>query len=70
MIANVHARAIKQIDEAVLVGAADLAKECADVFCDKYGIFAFSDYDELLSFEGVDTVSICTPQSAQFVITL
>ncbi|MGN0179389.1 MAG: Gfo/Idh/MocA family protein [Monoglobaceae bacterium] len=59
MIANFHAEALKNIDEAELVCAADNKIECAEVFAKKYGIKACGSYKELL--ENADAVCICTP---------
>ena len=44
MIANVHADAIRRIDNAELIGVADNSYEFALKFAQKWGVKAFNDY--------------------------
>ena len=61
MIAGFHADAIRSLPNAELVGAVDYNAEKAKEFCEKYGIYAYSSYDEVLADGDVDAVCICTP---------
>lgn len=44
-----------------LVAVCDIAKERAEEVAEKYGVKAFTSYEELLQSGGVDAVSVCTP---------
>lgn len=59
MIASVHANAIKNIENATLVGVADNNLEIAQKFAQKHGIEYFGSFIEMLKM--VDAVCICTP---------
>ncbi len=61
MIANVHADAIKRIENATLVGAADNKVEFAQNFAVKHGVKAYETYEEMLNDKNIDVVCICTP---------
>lgn len=61
MIANVHADAIRRIDNAELIGVADNSYEFALKFAQKWGVKAFNDYNELLLNKEIDVVCVCTP---------
>ena len=60
-ISDVHARSILEIEDAHLVGAADIVYSRAEAFCEKYGGVAFENYAEILASDEVDVVCICTP---------
>ncbi len=60
-IATFHADAIKNLDNANLVGLFDPNPENAKVFSEKYGIKAYESYEDMLSDPGIDAVCICTP---------
>ena len=60
-IGDVHARAIMELDGAVLAAVCDFSPERAKEFAARYGTLAYSDYDELLKNEEIDVISICTP---------
>ena len=62
MVANIHARAIKEIADAELVAVCDSDGERAHAFAEKYGARPFTDYSEMLVSD-VDIVCICTPSS-------
>ena len=62
MISNWHADAIRSIEGAVLVAAADTSRAGAEGFARKYGVPAFDSYERMLKEEDVDVVCICTPQ--------
>ncbi len=61
MIANFHAAAIKDIQNAVLNGCADVKPEFAKAFADKHGIAAYDSPQSLMDSGAVDAVCICTP---------
>lgn len=61
MIANIHADAIKNIENATLVGVADNYFEFAEKFAVKHGVKAYANYQEMLADEDIDVVCICTP---------
>ena len=61
MIANIHALAIKGIENAKLVGVADNKKEYAENFAQKHGVKAFDSFEEMLAEKEIDVVCICTP---------
>ena len=61
MIANIHALAIKGIENVQLVGVADNKKEFADNFAQKHGVKAFASFEEMLADKEIDVVCICTP---------
>ena len=61
MIANVHADAIKKIENATLIGVADNYVEFAQKFADKHGAKAYASYKEMLADKEIDAVCICTP---------
>lgn len=60
MIANVHAAAIKGIDEAELVGVADAKLSAALSFAERHGVTAYESYEEMLASD-IDVICICTP---------
>ena len=61
MIANVHADAIKKIENATLIGVADNYVEFSQKFADKHGAKAYASYKEMLADKEIDAVCICTP---------
>ena len=60
MVANIHARAIKEIPGAELVAVCDADPARARAFAEKYGAHPFSDFSEMLASD-IDIVCICTP---------
>lgn len=60
-IAAVHAECIKQIPGLKPVGFADIVKEKAERFAEKYGGRAYSSLEEALTKEKPDVLHICTP---------
>lgn len=61
LIADFHANALRAIDSAELVGAADNSIERAKQYAERYDIKAYANYEEMLADESVDAVCICTP---------
>lgn len=61
-VATAHARAVAAYPRAELAAVADLSREKAEEFADRYGIrAAYSGLDEMLAVEHPDVVLICTP---------
>ena len=60
VISDWHARAISEIDDAVLVAVTDVRPMAAHQFADKYHVIACEDLEELLA-SNIDAVCICTP---------
>ena len=61
MISKWHAEAIASIEDAHLVGVADLDTSRAQSCASKYGCRAFPDSDSLISSSEIDVVCICLP---------
>lgn len=64
MIANFHAKALCDLDEARLVGAASRSHESASRFATEQGIQAFDSIENLIQSPEIDAVSICSPSGA------
>ena len=60
-ISVMHLAAASALKEAELVACCDVKKERADEVAKKYGIQAYSSYEEMLSSERLDAVHICLP---------
>ena len=63
-----HARIYSEIKDAELVAVVDADRERADVFAEKYGCTAYSDFREILP--QVDALSIVTPTLSHYFIAL
>ncbi|MBN2376986.1 MAG: Gfo/Idh/MocA family oxidoreductase [Sedimentisphaerales bacterium] len=61
LIADFHARAIGDVPNAKLIGFCDVARERAEALAEKYGGEAWGSYEEMLSDERIDIVTIATP---------
>ena len=61
LIAEMHAKALKEIPDANLVACFDVDKARADSFSKTYGGLAFHDLNAFLSCPGLEIVTICTP---------
>ena len=61
MIADFHARALNDLPNAKLVGCCDKIPERAGELVDKYGIRAFDDYEQMVSSDDIDIITIATP---------
>lgn len=60
-IANQHAIALKQIEDAKVISTFDVVKEKAEALAASCGATPFTDVDEAI--EGADLVYVCTPPS-------
>ena len=61
MIADIHAKAIQNIDNATLVGVCSSDPLKARKFAEKYKLEAFANYEEMLQSEDIDIVTVATP---------
>ena len=61
MISEVHASAVRGIENASLVGAWDIDSDRTAAFCKKYEIAQFPSFEAVLEDGTVDAVCICTP---------
>lgn len=64
MIANFHAKAVKDAAGAELIGATSRHPEPTQKFAQEHGIEAFDSLDAMLSDPRIDAVSICSPSGA------
>ncbi len=64
LIADFHARAIGDIENAKLIGFTDVIADKARQLADKHTCRAFADNEELLHNPDIDIVSIATPSGA------
>ena len=67
-IARVHARAIKEIREARLVGVYGHREESVRKFAKEFGISWHTDFDEFL--HNIDALSVCTPHNVRSELIL
>jgi predicted dehydrogenase len=61
LIADFHARAIRDIPNARLIGCCDKLPDRAKKLADKFGVRTFKDYEQMLAGDEVDIVTIATP---------
>ncbi len=64
MIANFHARAIADLDDARLVACFNRTLPKAEKLASEFGCQAYSSLDEMLARDDLDVVTICTPSGA------
>ncbi len=60
-IAQVHARALKNMPEAELLAFADIIPQRAEAMAEKFGGRGYGSLEELLDHEQIDVLHICTP---------
>ena len=70
VIANTHAKVIKEIDNAILYGCADITPSFAEKFAEKHETTAFSSLDEMLENESIDIINVCTPSGTHAEIAI
>jgi predicted dehydrogenase len=63
-IAATHANAILDLENADLIGGCSRSEENRKRFADTFDVPVISEYDEFLSLEQLDTVTICTPSGS------
>jgi predicted dehydrogenase len=61
MIADIHAQAILNLENAHLAGVCSSDPDMAASFAEKYNCKAFSNYSEMLRSDEIDMVTIATP---------
>jgi predicted dehydrogenase len=61
LIADFHARAIKDIPNARLIGCCDKLPDRAKKLADKFGVRTFADYEQMLADDDIDVITIATP---------
>ena len=61
VIADVHARCLQQMGNCSIVAFADIKKERAKGFAERFGGNVYTDYEEMLKQEKPDVLHICTP---------
>ena len=61
VISKTHVKAISSIENARLLGVADVNLANAQAFALANGVKAYSDYAEMLADSNVDVVCVCTP---------
>jgi UDP-N-acetyl-2-amino-2-deoxyglucuronate dehydrogenase len=61
LIADFHARAIRDIPNARLVACCDTVAPKAQTLADKYGARAYGSYEEMLRRDDIDIVTVATP---------
>lgn len=63
-VASTHAAAIRDMDDAILVGVYNSTPLKGKAFAEKYGVKCYSTLDDLLSDCDIDIVTIATPSGA------
>jgi UDP-N-acetyl-2-amino-2-deoxyglucuronate dehydrogenase len=70
VIANFHAKAILDIENAELVAVCDKNNEKADKFASEYSCNSYYDYLELLNNNDIDVVTIATPSGSHMEVAV
>ncbi|MBR6765982.1 MAG: Gfo/Idh/MocA family oxidoreductase [Clostridia bacterium] len=70
MIANVHIKALLEIENACVKGVADINGQAAQEFAEKYSVLKYDDLDAILNDKDVDAVCICTPNSTHAALAI
>ncbi|MCA9140531.1 MAG: Gfo/Idh/MocA family oxidoreductase [Planctomycetales bacterium] len=60
-VADMHAVALRDLDEANFVAVCDANRDRADRFASKYQVGAYESVDEMINKAGVEAVLVCTP---------
>ncbi|MCA9196603.1 MAG: Gfo/Idh/MocA family oxidoreductase [Planctomycetales bacterium] len=64
MIAKFHAKAIRDISGAKLIGCQSRSLSKAQSFADEFGATAYESLDDMLANKDIDVVTVCTPSGA------
>ena len=64
LIADFHARATADIENARLVGCCGLRKKRAQALAGKYACRVFKDYHEMVNSDDIDVITIATPSGS------
>lgn len=70
MIGNFHAKAIKELSNAKLVGAYDAVEERARQFAQQHGIKSYSTLEAFLDDPAIDVITIGTPSGSHIEPTV
>lgn len=68
-ISHTHAKAIKSINQAELIGCYDTIQKKSDEFAKLYGCKSFSSIEELLK-KDIDVIDVCTPSGLHMEVAL
>lgn len=60
-VGQLHAHALKDLEEAEFVGVCDATPERARRFAEEFGVTAFESVDAMVRSGGVEAVMVCTP---------
>ena len=64
MISEFHSAAINEMEHGQLVAVSSRQAENAQRLVDRYGVEAYSDYNQMLQRDDIDIVCVCTPSGA------
>ncbi len=70
LIADFHARAIADIENAKLVGFCDIVSERAKKLAEKFDARVFKDYEEMVNSDQIDIVTVATPSGLHMEPTI
>lgn len=69
-IANKHAKAINEIENAKLVAVCDKVTDTMNLYVQEYGATPYTELEDMLENEDLDVVCICTPSGFHASIAL
>lgn len=69
-VADLHAGALKDIENSAFVAACDKDEVRARAFASKYNVKAYTDVTEMVKSEKLDMVTVCTPHPVHKVPTI
>jgi predicted dehydrogenase len=69
-VADLHAGALKNIENSVFIAACDKDVDRANAFASKYNIKAYTNVPEMVKSEKLDMVTVCTPHPAHSIPTI
>ncbi len=70
MIANVHIKALMELESACILGVGDINCEKAKAFGEKYSLKVYADLQSILDDGEIDAVCFCTPNSTHAELAL
>ena len=70
LISEMHADAIKQIDDAIIYGAFDSNEIAKNNFCKKHNVQAFESIEEFIRCEEIDAICICLPSGLHYPMAM
>ena len=60
-VADLHANALREVQEGELVAVSDVDPERSERFAQKYGVTAFSSVEEMIGRADLEAITVCTP---------